>query len=357
MVNFTVDQVREIMDFPNQIRNMSVIAHVDHGKSTLSDSLVAAAGIIKQETSGDVRLMDTRADEIARGITIKSTAISLYYHVGEELVKDLKVDERNFLINLIDSPGHVDFSSEVTAALRVTDGALVVIDCVEGACSPIETVLRQALTERIRPVVFINKVDRAILELQLDPEEAYQGFVKTLQNVNVVIATYNDPIMGDLQVSPDKGNVAIGSGLQAWAFSVTRFAKMYASKFGVDEAKMCERLWGDNFYDAKNKKWIKSEQNADGERVKRAFCQFCLDPIYQLFDAIMTEKHDKMQKMIKALNISLTPEELEQQPKKLVKTVMMKFLPASETLLQMMNIVCRSKWKVMGVRGSTGGLG
>jgi elongation factor 2 len=335
MVNFTVDQVRILMDYPLQIRNMSVIAHVDHGKSTLSDSLVAAAGIIKQEMSGDARLLDTRPDEIARGITIKSTAISMYYNVGAELIKDLKDEERNFLINLIDSPGHVDFSSEVTAALRVTDGALVVVDCVEGVCVQTETVLRQALTERIRPVVFINKVDRAILELQLDPEEAYQGFVKTLQNVNVVIATYNDPIMGDLQVSPDKGTVAIGSGLQAWAFSVMRFAKMYASKFGVDEEKMCERLWGDNFYDAKGKKWIKSELNGDGERVKRAFCQFCLDPVYQIFDAVMTEKHDKLNKMLKALNITLTPEEHEQPSKKLVKTVMMKFLPAADTLLQM----------------------
>src|SRR3989338_4926811 len=335
MVNFTVEQVRELMDFPNQIRNMSVIAHVDHGKSTLSDSLVAAAGIIKQETSGDARLLDTRPDEIARGITIKSTAISLYYHVSNDLVEGLKTEERNFLINLIDSPGHVDFSSEVTAALRVTDGALVVVDCVEGVCVQTETVLRQALTERIRPVVFINKVDRAILELQLDPEEAYQGFVKTLQNVNVVIATYNDPIMGDLKVSPDKGTVAIGSGLQDWAFSISRFAKMYASKFGVDEAKMCERLWGDSFFDAKGKAWIRTEHNAEGERVKRAFCQFCLEPIYQLFDAIMTDKTDKLNKMLKAVNIVMTLDEMEQPPRKLVKSVMMKFLPASDTLLQM----------------------
>ena len=350
MVNFTVEQVRELMDSPNQIRNMSVIAHVDHGKSTLSDSLIAAAGIIKQETSGDARLLDTRADEAARGITIKSTAISLYYHVDPALVPDLKATERNFLINLIDSPGHVDFSSEVTAALRVTDGALVVVDCVEGVCVQTETVLRQALTERIRPVVFINKVDRAILELQLDPEEAYQGFVKTLQNVNVVIATYNDPIMGDLSVSPEKGTVAIGSGLQAWAFSVNRFAKMYASKFGVDESKMCERLWGESFFDAKNKKWIKTEVNADGERVKRAFCQFCLDPIYQLFDAVTNEKKDKLNKMLKALNITMTPEEMEQPGKKLVKAIMMKFLPAAETLLQMIVMHLPSPKKAQNYR-------
>ena len=335
MVNFTVEQVRGLMDDSAQIRNMSVIAHVDHGKSTLSDSLVGAAGIIKMDEAGDKRLMDTRADEIARGITIKSTAISLHYFVDDKLVQNLDADKRDFLINLIDSPGHVDFSSEVTAALRVTDGALVVVDCVEGVCVQTETVLRQALTERIRPVVFINKVDRAIMELQLDPEEAYQGFVKTLQNVNVVIATYNDPCMGDLMVSPEKGTVAIGSGLQAWAFSISRFARMYASKFGVDESKMCERLWGDSFFDAKNKKWLRTETNADGDRLKRAFCQFCLDPIYQIFDAVMTEKKEKVEKMLKALNVVLTVEERELPPKKMLKSIMMKFLPAAETLLQM----------------------
>ncbi|KAF8289048.1 putative elongation factor 2 [Trypanosoma cruzi] len=141
--------------------------------------------------------------------------------------------------------------------------------------------------------------------------------------------------MGDVQVYPEKGTVAIGSGLQAWAFSVTRFAKMYAAKFGVDEAKMCERLWGDSFFDAKNKKWIKSETNVAGERVRRAFCQFCLDPIYQIFNAVMTEKQEKVDKMLKSLNISLTADEREQVPKKLLKSIMMKFLPAAETLLQM----------------------
>ena len=350
MVNFTVEQVRGLMDSQLQIRNMSVIAHVDHGKSTLSDSLVGAAGIIKMEEAGDKRLMDTRADEISRGITIKSTAISMHYHVPANVVAGLDDDKRDYLINLIDSPGHVDFSSEVTAALRVTDGALVVVDCIDGVCVQTETVLRQALTERIRPIVFINKVDRAIMELQMDPEEAYQGFVKTLQNVNVVIATYNDPCMGDLQVAPEKGTVAIGSGLQAWAFSLTRFAKMYASKFGADEAKMMSRLWGDNFFDAKNKKWLKSETNANGDRLKRSFCQFCLDPIYQVFDAVMTEKKDKVEKMLKALNIELTTEERDMVPKKKLKAIMMKFLPASETLLQMIVMHLPSPKKAQAYR-------
>jgi len=259
---------------------MSVIAHVDHGKSTLTDSLVAAAGIIAAAKAGDQRFMDTRADEQERGITIKSTSISLYYNYKGE----------DYLINLIDSPGHVDFSSEVTAALRVTDGALVVIDCVEGVCVQTETVLRQALAERIRPVLMINKLDRAIQELQLDPEDAYRTFQRAIESANVVIATYQDPALGDPQVYPEKGTVAFGSGLHCWGFTLARFARMYSEKMGVDPKKLMEKFWGDWYYDAKGKKWTSQPVSVEGKPLKRAFCQFVLDPIYQLFHASMNDQ-------------------------------------------------------------------
>ena len=219
---------------------------VDHGKSTLTDSLVQRAGIISAAKAGEARFTDTRKDEQDRCITIKSTAISLYAHMpDEEDIKDIpqKVDGNDFLINLIDSPGHVDFSSEVTAALRVTDGALVVVDCVEGVCVQTETVLRQALGERIKPVVIVNKVDRALLELQQPKEDLYQSFSRTIESVNVVISTYFDKSLGDVQVQPYNGTVAFGSGLHGWGFTVRQFAVKYAKKFGVDRKKMMERLW------------------------------------------------------------------------------------------------------------------
>nr|BAJ93702.1 predicted protein [Hordeum vulgare subsp. vulgare] len=335
MVNFTIDELRVIMDHPNNIRNMSVIAHVDHGKSTLTDSLVAAAGIIAKEDAGNVRLTDTRADEKERGITIKSTGISLYFGMPADYDLPAKAEGRDFLINLIDSPGHVDFSSEVTAALRVTDGALVVVDVVEGVCVQTETVLRQALAERIVPVLTINKLDRGFLELQLDPESMYQNFARVIENANVLIATYKDELLGDVSVYPEKGTVGFSAGLQGWAFTLSKFARMYAKKFGVDIEKMKTRLWGDNYFDGESKKWKTKGTSDSGAQLSRAFCKFILEPIQQVFTASMADDLAKLDKMFKVLGISLTAEERTYTSKKLLKAVMQKWLPADEALLEM----------------------
>jgi elongation factor 2 len=335
MVNFTVEEIRAIMDKKTNIRNMCVIAHVDHGKSTLTDSLIGKAGIIAGKKSGEMRYTDTRQDEQDRCITIKSTGVSLYYELDESLAPPAGADGRSFLINLIDSPGHVDFSSEVTAALRVTDGALVVVDCVEGVCVQTETVLRQALSERIKPVLMVNKMDRALLELQLDPESAYQSFSRTIESVNVVIATYPDDLLGDVQVYPQLGTVAFGSGLHGWGFTLHRFALMYASKFKVDAVKLMKRLWGDNYFDAAGKKWSKKDTDASGTKLVRGFNQYVMTPITQLFTNIMDDKKEKYTKMITALNIKLDQDERDLVGKALLKAVMRRFLPAADALLEL----------------------
>merc|ERR1711975_49230 len=184
----------------------------------------------------------------------------MYYELSDEdMVHVNSVQESTgnaFLINLIDSPGHVDFSSEVTAALRVTDGALVVVDCISGVCVQTETVLRQAIAERIKPVLFMNKMDRALLELQLEKEDLYQTFQRIVENVNVIIATYaaDDGPMGVVRVDVNNASVGFGSGLHGWAFTLKQFAEMYAAKFGVDTDKMMKKLWGENFFNPKTKK-------------------------------------------------------------------------------------------------------
>ncbi|KAJ3185228.1 Elongation factor 2 [Gaertneriomyces sp. JEL0708] len=340
MVNFSVDEIRGLMDKRTNIRNMSVIAHVDHGKSTLTDSLVSKAGIIAGAKAGDARYTDTRQDEQDRGITIKSTAISMFFEMTEDDLKDIKqtTDGPGFLINLIDSPGHVDFSSEVTAALRVTDGALVVVDTIEGVCVQTETVLRQALGERIKPVVVINKVDRALLELQLTKEDLYQTFSRTIESVNVIIATYLDKTLGDVQVYPERGTVAFGSGLHGWAFTLRQFAQRYAKKFGVDREKMMTRLWGENYFNAKTKKWTTKSTDADGKPLERAFNLFVLDPIFRIFDAVMNFKKDQISTLLEKLEITLKTDEKDLEGKALLKTVMRKFLPAGDALLEMIVI-------------------
>ncbi|KIM88726.1 hypothetical protein PILCRDRAFT_813700 [Piloderma croceum F 1598] len=339
MVNFTVDQIRGLMDKPTNIRNMSVIAHVDHGKSTLTDSLVSKAGIIASAKAGDMRFTDTREDEKERGITIKSTAISMYFEIDKDDLPAIKqkTDGSEFLINLIDSPGHVDFSSEVTAALRVTDGALVVVDCIEGVCVQTETVLRQALGERIKPVVIINKVDRALLELQVSKEDLFQSFSRTIESVNVIISTYHDAVLGDVQVFPESGTIAFGSGLHGWGFTLRQFANRYAKKFGVDKEKMMGKLWGDNFFNPATRKWT-TKSEADGKQLERAFNMFILDPIFKIFDAVMNYKKDAIPPMLEKLEIKLAQEERDLEGKALLKVIMRKFLPAGDSLLEMIVI-------------------
>lgn len=326
MVNFTIDQIREIMDDQDNIRNMSVIAHVDHGKSTLTDSLIARAGIIAEDKAGDTRYMDTRKDEQTRGITIKSTGVSLYYEYT-------RVDQEKsgkFLINLIDSPGHVDFSSEVTAALRVTDGALVVVDYVEGVCVQTETVLRQALMELIRPVLMINKVDRAFFELKHDSETIYQNFQRVIESFNVIVSTYQkSDMMGDCQVDPTEGKVCMGSALHGWGFTLHTFAKMYATKFGAKISNMLIRLWGDNFFNGK-----KFSTDPD-EGHPRAFCALVLDPIMKLANNVHQGKKEVWKEMADKLGVKLTPEDMDLEGKKIVRKVMQQWINASDALIEM----------------------
>merc|ERR1711910_313177 len=234
--------------------------------------------------------------------------------------------------------------SEVTAALRVTDGALVVVDCVSGVCVQTETVLRQAIAERIRPILFMNKMDRALLELQLGQEELFQTFQRIVENVNVIVATYadDDGPMGVVRVDVNNGSVGFGSGLHGWAFTLKQFAEMYAAKFGVDTDKMMKKLWGESFFNPKTKKW--SKEKADDN--KRSFCMYVLDPIYMVFDAIMNFKKEQTEKLLGKLTTAtgklvkdvLKAEEKELEGKPLMKAVMRNWLPAGDAMFQMIVI-------------------
>lgn len=208
--------VTEAMKRPTLIRNIAIAAHIDHGKTTLSDNLLSGAGMISQELAGKQRFMDFHEDEAARGITIDSANVSMIH----------SVEGTDFLINLIDTPGHVDFGGDVTRAMRAVDGAVVLACAVEGIMPQTETVLRQALKEKVRPILFINKADRLIKELKLTPEMMQERFVKIINNLNVLITKIAPPeLKQKWQVSVTDGSVCFGSAYSNWALSVPYMVK------------------------------------------------------------------------------------------------------------------------------------
>jgi len=206
-----VEEIVQLMSSQEYIRNTSIIAHVDHGKTTLSDSLLAAAGIISEQTAGQKLYLDSWELEQKRQMTVFASNISLAHNYKE----------KDYLINLIDTPGHIDFSGAVTRSLRAVDGALVVVDAVEGPMTQTETVLMQALRERVKPILFINKVDRLIKEIRLTPKEIQEKFAKIITRVNVLIEKYAPPEhKQDWQVKVEDGRVAFGAALHRWGLNL-----------------------------------------------------------------------------------------------------------------------------------------
>jgi len=206
-----VEEIVQLMNNPEYIRNTSIIAHVDHGKTTLSDSLLAAAGIISEQTAGQKLYLDSWELEQKRQMTVFASNISLAHNYKE----------KDYLINLIDTPGHIDFSGAVTRSLRAVDGALVVVDAVEGPMTQTETVLMQALRERVKPILYINKVDRLIKEIRLTPKEIQEKFAKIISRVNMLIEKYAPPEhKQDWQVKVEDGRVAFGAALHRWGLNL-----------------------------------------------------------------------------------------------------------------------------------------
>ncbi|MBI2145006.1 elongation factor EF-2 [Candidatus Woesearchaeota archaeon] len=206
-----VEKIVRLSKDPVHIRNICTSAHIDHGKTTFSDNLIAGAGMMSQETAGRQLVLDFKPDEQARGITIDAANVSMVHNL----------EGQDYLINLIDTPGHVDFGGDVTRAMRAIDGTILLVDSVESVMPQTETVLRQALRERVRPCLFINKVDRLIRELKLTPEQMQERFLKIITQVNKLISNlaeteYKDKWLVDV----NNGSVCFGSAFHRWALSI-----------------------------------------------------------------------------------------------------------------------------------------
>ncbi|MHC1611140.1 MAG: elongation factor EF-2 [Candidatus Methanospirareceae archaeon] len=211
----TAEKAKVLMDKVERIRNIGIIAHIDHGKTTLTDNLLAGAGVISKELAGEQLFTDFYHLEQERGITIFAANASMVYDYNDE----------SYLINLVDTPGHVDFGGDVTRALRAVDGAVVVVDAVEGAMPQTETVLRQAMKEDVKPVLFINKVDRMINELKVDANEMQIRLGKIIDKINKLIKGMKKERYKEWRVDAAKGTVAFGSALYNWAISLPTMKK------------------------------------------------------------------------------------------------------------------------------------
>lgn len=341
---YLTSQLPTLMGNPQNIRNLCIMAHVDHGKTSLADALVASNGLINKRLAGRIRYMDSRKDEIERGITMKSSCVSLAYNK----------DEQDYLINLIDSPGHVDFSSEVSTAVRLCDGTIIVVDVVEGVCAQTKVVLQQAWMENIRPVLVLNKIDRLILETKLTPIDCYYHIAQVLEQVNAYMAElYNTALLGktaqeiekyqeaererkvsererkasesgatnsdllfsdwgieteddsDLYFVPEQGNVVFASAYDGWGFSIHHFADQFAAKLGMNKAVLNKTLWGDYYITTKGGQ-KKIVGGARDKRKNPLFVTLILENLYKVYDTVVTRKDmSETVKLSEALGVKL----------------------------------------------------
>jgi len=358
----------------SRVRNLCILAHVDHGKTTLADALVASNGIISKRMAGKLRYMDSRPDEQERGITMKSSAVTLTYEdqLDEEAEDSYK---KTYLINLIDSPGHVDFSSEVSTAVRLCDGALLVVDVVEGVQPQTKVVLAQAWREGIRPMLVLNKIDRLITETKLEPLDAYLRLRGVMEQVNAVIGELfaadvmsgghgpslaenshreeeggdkdeegfdwstglDDADDSELYFAPEHGNVVFASAYDGWAFDLATFAAIFARKLGFSRRALTKTLWGDFFVNAKAKR---IQKGAAAKGKKPLFVQLILENIWAVYDAaVFRMDKERLMKIAESLQVKVAARDLRStDAKQQVTAILSQWLPLAPTVLR---VACR----------------
>ena len=279
MPNLDPDYVRKVLDEPTHLRNISIIASVGHGKSTVIDCL-AFKNSVNILTRFHDRYLNSRElglnDDIIA--TKKPPNTSLYFEYDIQGSGN-KVP---YIINIIHSPNHANISLDLSAILRVSDGVLVLVDSIQGVCLQTESLLRHALAQKIRPALMINKLDKAILELQLDGESMYQSFQREIDTTNIIISSYEYPDMTDLRICPTQGTVIFGSGKQGWGLTLPQVARMYSSKLNIPANDLVCKLWGENYFDPDSQTWAHHPQTESGKILKRGFVNFVIDPIIRL---------------------------------------------------------------------------
>ncbi|KAJ7551293.1 hypothetical protein O6H91_06G009000 [Diphasiastrum complanatum] len=308
----STDFLLGLMSNPALVRNVALVGHLQHGKTLFMDMLVEQTHELKTldpNSEKHLRYTDTRIDEQERQISIKAMPMSL---VLEDSCG------KSYLCNIMDTPGHVNFSDEMTAALRLADGAVLVVDAVEGLMVNTERAIRHALQERLPIVVVINKVDRLITELKLPPTDAYHKLRHTLEEINNLISTFSTGAEGPRLVDPVLGNVCFASATAGWSFTLLSFAKLYVKLHGVpfDPAKFASRLWGDMYYHQDTRSFKRKPPSNGGER---SFVQFILEPLYKIYSQVIGEHRKSVELTLAELGVTLSNSAYKLNVKPLLK--------------------------------------
>lgn len=329
----------------SNLLSATLMGHVDHGKSSYADSLLASNGLISQRQAGKIRYLDSREDEQQRGITIESSGIRLGFKMTSHEESGPVV--KDWTLNLIDTPGHIDFSSEVSTSSRLVDGCLILVDVLEGVCTQTVNVLRQAWNDRLKPILVLNKLDRLAVEVRMSAQEAEAQLQRVLEQANAALAEfwaeerlqdeerereaveargekYTPPSQDDdaaqaddeLYFDPPRGNVIFASSLYGFAFRLHSFSHLYSKKLSLPEEKFRTFLWGDWFFDAKGRRMLNRKQATkiwgEGRLGPTACQQFVLDNVWRVFDKTVIQRDQAaIDKIASTLSLSLPPRELK----------------------------------------------
>ncbi|KAM0833929.1 hypothetical protein ACQ4PT_063947 [Festuca glaucescens] len=349
---------------PRHVRNTCILAHVDHGKTTLADHLVASCGdgLLHPRLAGRLRFMDYLDEEQRRAITMKSAAVLLRYGGDGPAAAAHRV-------NLIDSPGHIDFCSEVSSAARLSDSALVLVDAVEGVHIQTHAALRQAFLERLRPCLVLNKLDRLVTELHLTPAEAYLRLYRILADVNSIYSALRShsyfSVLASLEdqpsssnhdlpenadddeddedaFQPQKGNVVFACALDGWGFRIQQFADLYATKLGASASALLRGFWGPRYLEKKTDKngkktfMIVGKKAMEGTDREPMFVEFVLKPLWKLYEGVLGQDSEIVRKVISNFKLNIPQRELQNKdPKLVLQSVMSRWLPLADAVLAM----------------------
>ncbi|KAF2789584.1 P-loop containing nucleoside triphosphate hydrolase protein [Melanomma pulvis-pyrius CBS 109.77] len=344
-VRFDRTFMADLMNYPDQIRNIAIAGHLHHGKTAFMDMLVMETHDIQdrldkkkgRKREEQLRYTDVHVLERERGLSVKAAPMSLVLQ---------NTSQKSHLFNILDTPGHVNFVDEVAASMRLVDGVVLVVDVVEGVQVNTEQIIKHAVLEDLPLTLVVNKMDRLILELKLPPRDAYFKIKHVIEEVNTIIEN-TIPGKGERRrLSPEKGNVAFACSQMRWCFTVQSFAKMYSDFYpgadkapgfgqptkGIDAAKFALRLWGDIFYNPESRKFTRKAQEPNSQR---SFVHWILEPIYKLYSHTLSEGPEDLKETLDQLGIRLKPSEYRTDARELMRLVCQQYFGPSTGFVDM----------------------